>query len=675
MAWYLVSIGQFARASSIARQVLGHYADPSLIDANVRNTCGAVFEHIRLYRQLRESTATLSVYQSMQSTLPAGGIHLSQAAEATPGFAQPPSTGSFLERFLMCAHQVMDFCNTQAIDAAREGTQYALDLFGASDSRLILTCLQLLEAGVSAASGAHGAARGKLAGAAEMARLACQTLECMGYFRLARSARQSADHWALLAGQDPAEVIGSLSAGDAIDLAMTRSLPIGERAAFLAGRAHIEQDQLRARLAIADRETGTSRRAAIQEFVDWVSRADVIRAQCLSSRNGAWVEQEPGAAGSRPSRRLTSVNRPDVRLRFIVLPEQCWALVGRDTDWELVRTGFDAAQLNIGVAGLMNALRYSGSHTLGQPGRLQDLHHAAALVAKMVGIDRLIEPAGSAALRVQIISDNPLMALPWAMLPFKGAQLIDHAAVSIAFGVDAAALVSRTQASQRPPAGRSALIVGIGEAPDTGPGPQPDLALPWARVEAEEVAERARKWGLDVAGCPLFDRRASREEVLRRLPDAAFLHAACHGVVDPDVPERSGLLLLGHDGKEVRLTAQDVASVNLQHLRLATLSSCWSGDLLVAPGRWAVGLAEALHYAGAQRILASLWPVFDLISRPFVGAVYDHVTDLGAAAALRAAQLATRDGLLIPNLADATRDPFCWAGAVLYGDDSAVEWS
>jgi CHAT domain-containing protein len=80
-------------------------------------------------------------------------------------------------------------------------------------------------------------------------------------------------------------------------------------------------------------------------------------------------------------------------------------------------------------------------------------------------------------------------------------------------------------------------------------------------------------------------------------------------------------------------------------------------------GEGLVGLSRAFMYAGAPRVVASLWQVSDVATAELMKRFYRGLFKEGLrpAAALRAAQLElSRD----PRW----RSPFYWAGFLLQGD-------
>lgn len=160
---------------------------------------------------------------------------------------------------------------------------------------------------------------------------------------------------------------------------------------------------------------------------------------------------------------------------------------------------------------------------------------------------------------------------------------------------------------------------------------------------------------------------ASREAVTTAaLGTADIVHLATHGLVSTSQPALTGLVVSLVDSQE---QARDgfVRLSDVYNLRLAAdlvvLSACHTALGPEVRGEGLVGLTRGFMYAGARRVVASLWAVDDsataeLMSRFYRGLLRDG---LPAAAALRAAQreLASR-----PQWAA----PYYWAGFVLQGD-------
>lgn len=153
-----------------------------------------------------------------------------------------------------------------------------------------------------------------------------------------------------------------------------------------------------------------------------------------------------------------------------------------------------------------------------------------------------------------------------------------------------------------------------------------------------------------------------------RLADYQILHFATHGLVDRRQAELSGLVLSLFD-RQGRPTAGFLRLHQIYDLELSAelvvLSACETGLGEDLEGEGLVGLTRGFLYAGAPRIVHSLWKVGDESAAELMKRFYAHLLAeedaLPPAAALRAAQRSMRDD-------PAWSDPFHWAAFVFQGD-------
>ncbi|HEY9422869.1 MAG TPA: CHAT domain-containing protein, partial [Thermoanaerobaculia bacterium] len=145
-----------------------------------------------------------------------------------------------------------------------------------------------------------------------------------------------------------------------------------------------------------------------------------------------------------------------------------------------------------------------------------------------------------------------------------------------------------------------------------------------------------------------------------------IVHFATHGVIDAERPALSGLALSMVDEKgnsrEGFLHLHDIYNLRLD-ADLVVLSGCRTALGREVRGEGLIGLARGFQYAGARRVLASLWRVEDRATAALMERFYRAlwIEKLAPAAALRTAQLHVRQQRR-------WRDPYFWAGFVLAGD-------
>jgi CHAT domain-containing protein/tetratricopeptide (TPR) repeat protein len=186
--------------------------------------------------------------------------------------------------------------------------------------------------------------------------------------------------------------------------------------------------------------------------------------------------------------------------------------------------------------------------------------------------------------------------------------------------------------------------------------------LPFSRDEANAIGLLAGRNTLQAT-----DFRANRSTVLgSALEDYRIVHFATHGLIDAERPELSGLILsLVNDRgapQDGLLRLHDIFNMKL-NADLVVLSACQTALGKEINGEGLVGLTRGFMYAGAPRVVASLWQVSDVATAELMKRFYTGMLQkrLPAAAALRRAQL---------ELAKDPRwaSPYFWAGFVLQGD-------
>ena len=145
-----------------------------------------------------------------------------------------------------------------------------------------------------------------------------------------------------------------------------------------------------------------------------------------------------------------------------------------------------------------------------------------------------------------------------------------------------------------------------------------------------------------------------------------YVHFATHGYLDTERPGLSAIVLSLVDrqgnAQDGFLRAHDIYNLNLR-ADLVVLSACQTGLGKDIKGEGLVGLTQGFMYAGARRVVVSLWNVNDqataeLMQRFYRGMLRENLTP---AAALRKAQT---------ELAQQPqwRSPYYWAAFVLQGD-------
>lgn len=290
-------------------------------------------------------------------------------------------------------------------------------------------------------------------------------------------------------------------------------------------------------------------------------------------------------------------------------------------------------------------------------GSIKESQEIASRLANALQIPALLSHLPEHIRALTIVPDDCLHGFPFAAIPYKsdegkGKYLIERYALSFAFG--------RHEKHRVPPREGQALLVGVSKGTDKFV-PLPGVAKELAKV-SDWLANRPLK------SCQLTDESASKSAILEQLPNSTLLHIACHGVFEGNQPDRSGIVLLANHKQPEVLTLRELSSVNLAGLKHVTLSSCWSADQLILPGRWIISLPETLWRAGTQSILGSLWKVNDKVAVAFMARFYSYLDDHPRDEALRRTQLDCLYGWLPECENLDTANIIHWAGFNLYGD-------
>ncbi|HLJ49748.1 MAG TPA: CHAT domain-containing tetratricopeptide repeat protein [Bryobacteraceae bacterium] len=151
-----------------------------------------------------------------------------------------------------------------------------------------------------------------------------------------------------------------------------------------------------------------------------------------------------------------------------------------------------------------------------------------------------------------------------------------------------------------------------------------------------------------------------------RLSDYRIIHFATHGLMNSRDPHLSGLVfsLVDRKGQPQTgfLRADEVSNLKLG-ADLVVLSACQTALGKELRGEGLLGLSRGFMYAGAPRVIASLWRVADAATAKLMSTFYEALLSdrVPAAEALRRAKLRLmRDSL--------HSSPYYWAAFTLQGD-------
>jgi CHAT domain-containing protein len=164
-----------------------------------------------------------------------------------------------------------------------------------------------------------------------------------------------------------------------------------------------------------------------------------------------------------------------------------------------------------------------------------------------------------------------------------------------------------------------------------------------------------------------LDFEANRSMVMSEyLSQYRIVHFATHGLLNSQHPELSGIVLslIDRQGRPQNgfLLLHEIYNLKLP-ADLVVLSACQTGLGKEISGEGFVGLTRGFMYAGAARLVASLWKVDDAATAELMRRFYHSmlVKRLTPAAALRDAQVEMQKQ---PRY----RSPYYWAAFVIQGE-------
>jgi len=351
-------------------------------------------------------------------------------------------------------------------------------------------------------------------------------------------------------------------------------------------------------------------------------------------------------AGNRPrSGTLAGIKaaRGEVALEYAQVADTLlvWAVVGERVHF--ARTRIDSVAF---------------ARTIGQLTSRLERRAPAAEVRPALSMlyDWLVRPVepllGSVGQQIVIVADGEIAAVPFAALfdARKQQYLVENHSLRFAVSL-------RGDRRVPPRSVYDDVLLVADPAFDVRENPLLDR-LPHARAEIDSIAANYPNARV------LHDTGATRDAVVSALRGVAVAHFAGHAMFDDRRPERSFLLLAPEHRNGGRLTAAELARLDLGHVRLVVLSACRTvrGGRSRAGGF--TGLSGAMLAGGAGGVIGSTWEVDDEITAPLMTEVHRALRfHASSAGALRAAQMA-----FIHSNSTRLREPAAWAGFRYLGD-------
>src|SRR5262249_53723384 len=241
--------------------------------------------------------------------------------------------------------------------------------------------------------------------------------------------------------------------------------------------------------------------------------------------------------------------------------------------------------------------------------------------------------------------------------------VFDDDDVRIKLGAGKPSMLAKTQSTRSGKEQKDQVVFRSAQEVGAAGAGQQFHRLVFSRREAEEIFALSP----DGTNLKALDFTASRATAVS--PDLSqyrMIHFATHGLLNSLHPELSGIVLSlvdeqGHP-QDGFLRLHDIYNLKLG-ADLVVLSACQTGLGKEVKGEGLIGLTRGFMYAGAPRVVASLWKVDDRATAELMKQFYRRMLTSGMrpAEALREAQIAL---LGQKRWADA----HYWAGFVFQGE-------
>lgn len=432
---------------------------------------------------------------------------------------------------------------------------------------------------------------------------------------------------------------------------VSRSLPTE----YIAGERTILERINTNQAALRAPEVSAARRSALQaEISDDEERLNQMRVRLASDH--------PALAHARYPRlwKVEDIQSQLLRPDEVLLQYFVGARSG--TLWVITPTGMQVKRLpprdriESGVRAFLEAI--------GRPDGDFKAQSRALATALLPDLSHLTGPST----RLIVVPHGILNYVPFEALIAAGDRFVvqDHAVSYAPSASSLAFLRSRAASGVEVMAIGNPLMRSQGAAVERSGGIARVSALKPLLHSGPEVRAVSRVFG---SSARVFEEGAATEAVLTgdNASRAGIIHIATHGLIDEQMPDRSGLALTAAPPQsDGILQMREVYNLRL-NAALVTLSACQTALGKSITGEGIVGLSRAFFYAGANSVLASLWNVNDAsterLMRPFYEALAggDGIDD-----ALRTAKLA------LLNEGGRLSHPYFWAAFVVTGHGAAA---
>lgn len=255
-----------------------------------------------------------------------------------------------------------------------------------------------------------------------------------------------------------------------------------------------------------------------------------------------------------------------------------------------------------------------------------------------------------------LIQDRNYPASRKPMLAFGGAVYQGTGAVASAVNSedDISKLQSELKSNNKTVTRGAYQKLGIGSWGDL-PGTLKEVNTIKANVSGAMV----------LTGSSVSEAKVSDMSTSGQLDDYKVIHFATHGIVVPEVPELSALVLSqsGNVKEDGYLTMDEIEGLKIK-ADFVNLSACETGLGKIYGGEGVVGLTQSFLVAGANGLSVSLWQVSDESTMNFMTGLYKEVN---AGKNYKEASTEMKRQFIKGTHGDQYKKPYYWSPFVYYG--------
>ncbi len=197
-----------------------------------------------------------------------------------------------------------------------------------------------------------------------------------------------------------------------------------------------------------------------------------------------------------------------------------------------------------------------------------------------------------------------------------------------------------------------------------------ELAVRGEAYNLKGAKEEVRLLNKLVDGIVFENENASKSQFFSLNSNSAVLHLAGHAFLNNKDPELSHIVFSDNE-EDNKLFISELYGFK-SNAELAVLSACNTGVGGYQDGDGLISLSQAFMYSGIPATVSSLWSAPDISTKQIMVSFYGYLNEgLTKSKALRNAKLdylKNTDNLKLKH-------PYYWAGFVLYGNDSPINFN